>query len=104
MKQFIPAILVAVGLSGCASQSEPAPPAGPVFTEQEKAAMSEDEKLAIYNSQVEDADRVSCIRERKTGSHMQRRKCRTDEQRRLEQKAAEESLRRSRSVPGGGGD
>lgn len=102
MKSIVPAVLLAigiVGISGCAAQSESATAAGPKFTEEEKAAMTEEEKLAIYNEQVREEERVTCRPERTTGSHMQRRTCRTAQEKRLEREAAEEAMRNSRNAP-----
>ncbi|HUO83411.1 MAG TPA: hypothetical protein VM616_11210 [Gammaproteobacteria bacterium] len=88
-------------VAGCASSASKDTASGPKYTAEEKAAMTEEEKLAIYNENVRDKDRVTCTAQRSTGSHMTRRVCKSAEQRRVEREAAEDSLRNSRRLPAG---
>ncbi|MGH8494879.1 MAG: hypothetical protein ACREVN_01965 [Gammaproteobacteria bacterium] len=107
MKLFVSAALLAagvVGLSGCASQAESSLASGPKFTEEEKAAMSEEEKLALYNAQVEEEERLRCTQIKRTGSHRMTRVCTSADERRADQEAAQEALRRSRNAPAPTGD
>lgn len=88
-------------VAGCASPATRDAASGPKFTEEEKAAMTEEEKLAIYNEQVREQDRVTCRPQRTTGSHMTRRVCRSAEDVRAEREAAEQAIRDSREIPTG---
>lgn len=102
MKVFVSAALFAVGLaglSGCASQGGTASADAPKFTEEEKAAMSEEEKLAIYNAQLQEKDRVKCERVQRVGTRLGTRVCSTAAERAAEQESAKEALRRSRNMP-----
>lgn len=71
--------------------------AGPEFTEEEKAAMSTEEKVEVYNAQVTDEkDEIVCRRRATTGSHMRRTTCKTRWEMKREREAAQETLERSK--------
>jgi hypothetical protein len=85
-----------VALAGCA-----APTSGktkdlqvaPTYTEEEKAAMSTEEKVAAYNDSMSDEkDELVCRREKPTGSHMSKTVCYTREQIDMQRKEAQEAL------------
>jgi hypothetical protein len=88
-------------VAGCASSASKDAASGPRYTAEEKAAMTEEEKLAIYNENVRDKDQVTCSAQRSTGSHMTRRVCKSYEEREAEREAAEDALRNSRRLPAG---
>jgi hypothetical protein len=102
MQATLRAALIVTALAavaGCASSASKDAASGPKYTAEEKAAMTEEEKLAIYNENVRDKDQVTCSAQRSTGSHMTRRVCKSAAQRAAEQEAAEDSLRNSRRLP-----
>lgn len=71
----------------------------PQFTEAEKAAMTTEEKAAIYNESVEDdEDRVICRRYTPTGTRQSQTICRTVAEAETERKAAQETLRKGRGT------
>ena len=85
-----------ITLAGCA-----APTSGktkdlqvaPTYTEEEKAAMSSEEKVAAYNESMSDEkDELVCRREKPTGSHMSKTVCYTREQIEAQRNAAQEAL------------
>lgn len=101
-----------ISLSGCAYVG-PSPDAkakeqyetyGPKFTDEEKAQLSPEEKVAVYNNEVREKDRLVCRRERPTGSHLQRTRCFTREEMEQARMAAETILREGREVAVPGGD
>ena len=70
---------------------------GPEFTGAGKAAMSTDEKVDVYNAQVEDKkDELVCRRRATTGSHMRRTECRTRWEIERDRQAAQDALERSK--------
>ncbi len=81
--KYLLVALAAVLIMGCASGAgnEPAPvkvaQAAPTFTQEEKDQMTQEEKVAIYNSQEEEKDQIICRRTQITGSHRKRTVCRT---------------------------
>lgn len=88
-------------LSGCAYVG-PSPDAkakeryetyGPKFTEEQKAQLSDEEKVNIYNNEVREKDRLVCRKERVTGSHFLRTRCFTREEMQQARTAAEMALR-----------
>ncbi len=103
--QYLLVVLATAAMMGCASGSSttPAPvktaqtaapvaTASPTFTAEEKAQMSQEEKVAIYNSQEEEKNQVICRRVQITGSHRKRTVCRTIEQIRIDQDEARRTL------------
>jgi hypothetical protein len=116
--QYFLVVLATAAIMGCASgpSTTPAPvktaqAAAPTeaatFTAEEKAQMSQEEKMAIYNSQEEEKNQVICRRVVVTGSHRKRTVCRTIEQIRQEQDDARRTLQDVQiggaSDPAGGG-
>ena len=65
---------------------------GPAFTEEEKAQMTTDEKVALYNEQQEEDNQVVCRRERPVGSRMVKTVCRTRAQIEEERRAAQDAM------------
>ncbi len=68
----------------------------PKFTDEEKANMSVDEKLAIYNANIALNHQLVCRREKVTGSHFRVHRCFTREELTAQQEAAEEFMRAAR--------
>ena len=98
-----------VALGGC-SMIGPSPDArkkaqyeahGPKFTEEEKAAMSPDQKLALYNLNVEKRHQLKCRAERPTGTRFKGTRCFTLEEQREITNAAQDFMRRVRRGQGG---
>jgi hypothetical protein len=94
----------AVALSGCAYM-KPSSDAramqryedyAPKFTDEEKANMSVDEKLAIYNANIAIKHQLVCRRETLTGSHFKVHRCFTREELDAQQAAAESFMRQAR--------
>lgn len=48
---------------------------GPVFTQEEKDAMSTEEMVALYNAEVREQDELICRRERVVGSRLKKTRC-----------------------------
>ena len=90
--------LAAVAITGCASGAANVPGAvktaqvAPTFTQQEKDQMTDEEKVAIYNTQEEEKDQIICRRTQITGSHRKRTVCRSLAQIRLEQEEARRTM------------
>ena len=116
--QYFLVVLATAAIMGCASgpSTTPAPvktaqAAAPTeaatFTAEEKDQMSQEEKMAIYNSQEKEKDQVYCRRVGITGSHRKRTVCRTIEQMQLEQEEARRNIKDMQignaSDPGGAG-
>ena len=99
MKTFVSAAAAALLLvaSGCASVDSTSQrqnaELGPAFTEEEKASMTDEEKVAIYNEQQEAEDKLVCRRERPVGSRMVKTVCRTRAEIEQESKAAQDAMR-----------
>jgi hypothetical protein len=99
-------ILLALGvaLSGCAYMKPTADARAqqryeeyaPKFTDEEKANMSVDEKLAIYNANIAIKHQLVCRRETLTGSHFKVHRCFTREELDAQQEAAEAFMRQAR--------
>ena len=68
----------------------------PKFTDEEKANMSADEKLAIYNANIALNHQLVCRRETITGSHFKVHRCFTREELDAQQEAAEAFMRAAR--------
>ncbi len=96
--KYLLAALAAVAITGCASDAGNAPGVvktaqiAPTFTEEDKGQMTDEEKVAIYNSQEEEKNQILCRRTQITGSHRKRTVCRTIEQMQLEQDEARRSM------------
>ncbi len=96
--RYLLAALAAVAITGCASDAGNAPGAvktaqnAPTFTQEEKDQMTDEEKVAIFNSQEEEKNQIICRRTQITGSHRKRTVCRTIEQIRLDQEEARRSM------------
>jgi TolA-binding protein len=110
--QYFLVVLATAAIMGCASgpSTTPAPvktAQAATFTAEEKAQMSQEEKVAIYNSQEEEKNQVICRRVVVTGSHRKRTVCRTIEQIQQEQDDARRSIQDIQiggaSDPAGGG-
>lgn len=91
-------LMSAMFAAGCSStpvdnEAAAAEAAKPTFTDEEKAAMTTDEKVAIHNETAKPEDRVVCRRQVVTGSHRKKMVCRTSGQIRQDQDAAAELLR-----------
>jgi negative regulator of sigma E activity len=75
------AVTMAAVLVGCSSVGEPTARQneqdGPAFTEAEKAEMTTEQKVAVYNEQQEEKDQLVCRRERPVGSRMIKTVCYT---------------------------
>ncbi len=96
--KYLLVALAAVAITGCASGTgnSPSPAktaqAAPTFTEEEKAQLSNEEKVAIYNSQEEEKNQIICRRTQITGSHRKRTVCRTIAQIKQEQDDAKRTM------------
>ena len=96
--KYLLVALAAIAITGCASGAGNAPGAvrtaqiSPTFTQEEKDQMTDEEKVAIYNSQEEEKNQIICRRVQITGSHRKRTVCRTIEQIQLEQDEARRSM------------
>ena len=77
---------------------------GPKFTEEEKAQMSDEEKVALYNAEVREEDRLVCRREKILGSHFYTTRCFTQKELAEAQAAAQEMMRRHQGPTVAGGD
>lgn len=78
---------------------------GPKFTEEEKAAMTAEEKVALYNAEVRPQDRIICRREKVLGSHFRTERCFTQAELDEQERAANEMMRDARGpVLSGGGN
>lgn len=65
----------------------------PQFTEEEKEAMTTEEKVAVYNeSMSQDKDELVCRREQVTGSHFKKTVCRTRAQLEAERRSGQDAL------------
>lgn len=100
MKQIAVALMSACILTlaaGCTSmptsQATQDLEVAPQFTEEEKAAMSTEEKVAVYNeSMSQDRDQIVCRREEVTGSHFKKTVCRSRAEIEAERRAAQDAL------------
>lgn len=100
-KNFLMPLLAGAVLTitGCASSGDNAAavaePAAtkPVFTENEKASMTSEEKVAVYNADKSDDDRIVCRKRARSGSHRKVRVCRTVGEMKADEEAARDALR-----------
>lgn len=88
--------LALAAAAGCATQATRDARLGPTFSEAEKALMTDDEKLAIYNAQVRDENKLVCEMETVAGSHRLQKVCQTEKEREWNRASAHEALRDSR--------
>jgi hypothetical protein len=92
MKSHCRAVVLCAALiagAGCTSQAAKDAAGGPAFTAEEKAAMTEEQKLAIYNEQVREQDRVTCVRKKTVGTRLSSRVCTTAAERAREHEDAQ---------------
>jgi hypothetical protein len=82
--------------SGCASQATRDAKLGPTFSAAEKELMTEEEKLAIYNSQVRAEDKLECETVKVVGSRQPQKVCQTQKEREWNRASSEDALRKSR--------
>lgn len=102
----ITATLLAAALAfaaGCTSQTTRDLQQGPKFTEAQKDAMADEEKLAIYNSLVREKDQLHCKRVQRVGSRIKDLVCKTEAEVSLQRVSAREALRQSRGDDAAGG-
>jgi hypothetical protein len=78
--------------------------AGALYSEEEKAAMTSDEKVAAYNEAQEEQNQVVCRRERPVGSRISKTVCRTRAQIEEERRAAQDALSEDRGYTQGPGN
>jgi len=114
MRYLSPLMLAAVlaALSAC-GHVKPGPKAqatqqyetyGPKFTEEQKAGLSAEEKVAIYNAEVRPEDRIVCRRERVMGSHFRQERCFTQAELADAKTGADTLLRGARTTTVTAGD
>jgi hypothetical protein len=90
-------IVAVMGLGACSSMPKSQPTkdleTAPQYTQEEKDAMTEEERIALYNeSMSQKKNKVVCRREKPLGSHMTKTVCRTQEEIELDRELARESL------------
>ena len=71
---------------------------GPKFTEEEKAAMSIEQKVAIYNEHHPHDEQLICMKYRPTGSHHIAHKCMTRGERKVAMDDAQEFMRQTKTA------
>ena len=69
---------------------------GPKFTDEQKSAMSIEQKLAIYNEHHPRDEQLVCHEYRPTGSHQIAHRCMTRAERKQAMEDAQEFMRRSK--------
>jgi len=77
----------------------------PTFTQEEKDAMTEEQKVAVYNeSMTEDSNKLICRREHVVGSHFKKTVCKTQAEIELERQSAQDAMMQGRGYgcPAGG--
>lgn len=97
-------VLALVGLAACSSmpksQTTKDLANAPQYTQEEKDAMTEEQKIALYNeSMSQEKSKVVCRREKPIGSHMTKTVCRTRAEIEQDQENSQESLRNTRGKP-----
>jgi len=104
MKNKITAIGTAVLIicvSGCSSMPESQATVdarnGPEFTQEQKDAMTTDEKVALFNEEVREQDKVVCRRERTVGSRMNTTRCTSQADREAAHENSREALRNAQN-------
>ncbi len=107
--KILPVAAAATLLVGCSSmpvsQTTKDLDSAPQFSQEEKDAMTEEEKLAVYNeSMTQEKNNLVCRRERPTGSHFKTTVCKTQEEIEQERRSAQDALMLGRGYgfkPGG---
>jgi predicted kinase len=97
--------LALVMLAGCSSlptsQTTKDLDVAPQYTQEEKDAMTEEEKVAAYNeSMSQDKNKLVCRREVVVGSHFKQTVCRTRAEIEAQRRAAQEALGPDRGLTG----
>ena len=98
MKTFrLACLLAATILFGCSnvptSQATRDLDVAPVYTQEEKNAMTQEEKVVAYNeSMSQDRDKLICRRQEVVGTHFKKTVCKTRGEIEEERKAAQEAL------------
>jgi hypothetical protein len=73
----------------------------PTYSEEQKDAMTEEEKVAAYNdSMSKERDEIVCRRVQVTGSHFKQTVCRTRAEMEQESRDAQEAIMRSKGNSG----
>lgn len=97
IRTVVPMLMV-MGTVACSSMPESQATvdarSGPQFTQEQKDAMTTDEKVALYNEEVREEDEIVCRRERSVGSRMNRTRCFSRSEREANQDESQEALRR----------
>ncbi len=105
MNKNILATLTVIAITGCAmptSQSSKDLEEAPRFTEEEKDAMTTEEKVAVYNeSMSEEKDKLVCRREKRVGSHFPRTVCFTREEIEADRQSAQDAVWRAKGTLNG---
>jgi hypothetical protein len=102
------AAAIVLTLAGCSSIGPPSyalnAQDGPAFTEEEKSAMTTEEKAEIYNEQQDQEDQVVCRRERPVGSRMMKTVCRTRSEIEQERVETQDAIRPAKGYSQGAGN
>lgn len=104
-EKYAALMLCVAGLAACSgmptSQATKDLEVAPQYSQEQKDAMSEEQKVALYNeSMSQEKDRVVCRRERPIGSHISRTVCRTRAEIEQDREMSRESLRKTgRELP-----
>ena len=96
-KITVAATALTLALSACSSMPEHQSTIdarnGPKFTQEEKDAMSTEEKVALYNEEVREEDQIVCRRERTVGSRMNKTRCVSRAEMKAQHENSQEALR-----------
>jgi predicted component of type VI protein secretion system len=108
-KMAMAATALTLALSACSSMPEHQSTIdarnGPTFTQEEKDAMSTEEKVALYNAEVREQDQLVCRRERIVGSRLTKTRCLSQAEWQALHENSQEALRRAQydtHIRGGG--
>lgn len=90
-------IIAVMGLGACSSMPKSTTSkdldTAQQYTQEEKDAMTEEERVALYNeSMSQKKNKVVCRREKPLGSHMTKTVCRTQAEIEIDREMAKESL------------
>lgn len=101
----IPAVLALAMAAGCSnmptSQTTNDLDVAPVYTQEEKDAMTEEQKVALYNeSMSQEKNKVVCRREEVLGSHFRKTVCKTQGEIDDERRAAQDAMGAGRGLVG----
>lgn len=102
--RIIMLMLAVTGVAACssmpASQTTKDLQTAPQYTDAEKNAMTEEQKIALYNeSMSQEKNKVVCRRTKPVGSHMTKTVCRTRAEIAQDQEMSQEALRQTRGQP-----